>query len=169
MNQSYNNLDLILQVQTRLMESDFDLSSFMDLVVEDMLKLTPATGAVIELQENNEMVYRAATGSVKNYVGLHLPFENSISGLCVKSHEVLRSDDTEKDERVNIEACRKVAARSMVVAPLFHNGKTVGVLKIVSDQPQAFSEEDVKTLQLMAGFVASGLSQQIMKEFKSFF
>lgn len=169
MTNSSQKLDLILQVQTRLMETDFDLASFMDLVVEDMLELTPATGAVIELHEKDEMVYRAATGSIKDYIGLRLPSENSISGLCVKSREVLRSNDTEKDERVNLEACRKVGARSMVVAPLFHDGKTVGVLKIISNQPNAFNEEDVKTLQLMAGFVASGLSQQIMKEFKSFF
>jgi GAF domain-containing protein len=110
------------------------------------------------------MVYRAATGPIEAHLGLRLPMKNSISGLCVQSHDVLYSEDTEQDTRVNKEACRKVAARSLVVAPLFYEGKTVGVLKIIANFPHAFNEDNVKTLELMAGLIGSALAHQIYQE-----
>lgn len=159
--QAFDHLNNIIETQSRLAKADFDLDGFMNLVVEQMMQLTPATGVVVELVEGDEMVYRAATGTVKDHVGLHIKRHGSISGLCVEVQQVLRSDDTEKDVRVNIEACRRVRARSMIVAPLFHEAKAVGVLKILSDQPKGFNEEDVKTLQLMAGLIGSALMHQI--------
>ncbi len=163
-----NYLDALVKVQNCLAQADFDLYSFMDLVVEQMQKLTPATGAIIELVDGDNMVYRAATGTVKPHLGLSLPRANSISGLCVASHQILRSDDTETDSRVNLEACHKVGARSMIVVPLFYNNEAIGVLKTLSDQPAAFSEADVKTLQLMAGYIASGMAKQMLQEFRDF-
>ncbi len=167
MNHSNNTTDYlnqVIEIQSRLGSADFDVESFMQIVVEEMQTLTPATGVVVELIEGNEMVYKAATGSVASHLGLRLDASSSISGLCVRSNKVLRSDDTSKDPRVNAEACQKVGAASLVVAPLVHEGKAVGVLKILSNKTHGFQEKDVKTLQLMAGFIASGLAHQILFE-----
>lgn len=157
-------LEKIVEIQSRLAAANFDLNEFMQLIVKEMQQLTPANGVVIELVEGSEMVYRAGIGSVEKNVGLRLPINNSISGLCVNSQEVLISDDTENDNRVNLAACRKIGARSLVVAPLFHEGKAVGVLKIVSDQANGFKNKDVQTLQLMAGFIGSALAHQMLYE-----
>lgn len=164
-----NNNDIINQIQQKLVDAEFDFAAYMNLVVEQMMIITPATGVIIELAEGDEMVYRAASGSAKNYLGLRLPMKNSITGLCVSSHTVLKCDDTETDPRVNLEACRKVGARSMVVAPLFYNGQAIGVLKIVSDKVANFSDKDIHNLQLMAGVVASGIALQRLQEMRDFF
>lgn len=158
---SRTHLDHIIAIQSRLLQANFDLDEFMDFVVNHLAEITPATGVVIELAEEKDMVYRAATGSIKEFIGLRLPIENSISGLCVLSKEILRADDTELDSRVNKEACQKVGARSLVVAPLFYRGQAVGVLKIISNKAYAFSVTDIQTLQLMCGLVASGIAHQI--------
>ena len=155
------HLDKIIEIQSRLLQANFDLDEFMDFVVYQLENLTPATGVVIELAEEKDMVYRAATGSIKEYIGLRLPIQNSISGLCVLSKQILREDDTEMDSRVNKAACQKVGARSLVVAPLFYRGKAVGVLKIISKNPYAFSVTDIQTLQLMSGLIASGIAHHI--------
>lgn len=154
-------LTQVIRTQARLASADFDLSAFLNLVVQQMQKLTPATGVVVELVEKDEMVYRAATGTVAAYIGLRLKIIGSISGLCVKTRKILHSPDTEKDKRVNVEACRKVKARSLVVAPLFYEGKAVGVLKILSKNSDAFDAIDVQILQIMAGFIGSGLAHQL--------
>jgi len=154
-------LNQIIMTQARLAEASFDLKTFLDLVVHQMQNLTPATGVVIELVDGKDMVYQAATGSVAQYIGLRLPIGNSISGLCVHNHEILQSNDTERDPRVNLAACRKIQARSLVVAPLFHNGNAVGVLKILSKKPKTFGKQHIQTLQLMAGFIGSALAHQI--------
>jgi GAF domain-containing protein len=48
--------------------------------------------------------------------------------------------------------------RSMVVVPLYHRGGPVGVLKVLSTEPAAFSERDARALQLMAGLIAVAMS-----------
>lgn len=156
------HLNKIIDTQARLAEADFDLTAFMELAVERMQILTPATGVVIELLENKDiLVYRAATGTVKKHLGLRLDINNSFSGLCVKSGHILICEDTELDPRVNKEACRLVDARSMIVAPLINNGKAVGALKILSNKTKTFSLKDIQTLRLMAGLIGSALAHQI--------
>lgn len=155
------NLGRIIATQTRLAEAELDLELFLDLVVQQMQQLTPATGAVVELVDGDEMVYRAACGSVASYVGLRLAIGNSLSGLCVRSATVLMSPDTSQDPRVDQATCRKIGVQSMVVAPLLLSGQAVGVLKIMADLPNVFSATDVQTLQLMAGLLGSELGHQV--------
>lgn len=154
----------IIEAQTKLASTDFDLGTFMNTVVEHMQLLTPATGAVVELIEGDDMVYKAASGSVGPYVGIRLKREGSLSGLCVSDREIKISVDTAKDSRVDAAACLKVAAASMICAPLSKKGAVVGVLKVVSNRANAFSETDVHTLRLMAGLVGSALAQQLEAE-----
>src|SRR5690606_23100369 len=103
-----DNLARIIATQTRLAEAELDLDLFLDLVVRQMQELTPASGAAVELVEGDEMVYRAASGSVAPFVGLRLAMGSSLSGLCVRSAMVLMSPDTEQDPRVDQAACRKI-------------------------------------------------------------
>jgi len=164
--QLINQLNQIIMTQSRLAGAVVNLDTFMDLVVEQMQQLTPASGVVVELVDEDEMVYRAAVGTVKSHLGLRLPRSNSISGLCVATREVLYCQDSETDPRVNVQACRLVGARSMVVAPLLHHGNAVGVLKILSPNADGFSQQDIQTLQLMAGFLGSALANQVFHDTK---
>jgi diguanylate cyclase (GGDEF)-like protein/PAS domain S-box-containing protein len=153
-------LNEIITAQYMLAKAELDLDAFIALVVERMTLLTLASGAVVEMVEGDEMVYRAAYGVLVPHVGLRLKMHDSLSGLCIDRHQVLIAQDTETDLRVNRAACRKINARSMVVAPLFHAGQPVGVLKIVGAAPHAFSERDVQTLQLMAGLIGAAIGHQ---------
>lgn len=153
-------LNEIITTQYLLAKAELNLAEFMDLVVTRVARLTPATGVVIEMVEHDEMVYRAATGSLAAHVGLRLKRAASLSGLCVHTREVLNCIDSENDSRVDKAACRKVRARSMVVAPLFHAGEAVGVLKILSDCPASFGERDLQTLQIMAGLLGAAIGHQ---------
>ncbi len=154
--------------QSKFTDPDFDLYSFMDSVVDKVQQLTGATGAAIELVDGNEMVYRATCGTIKEFLGLRLPLDNSMTGLCVQTKSVLRCDDSETDKRVNLEACRKVHAISLLVVPLFNRDKAIGVLKVVSTQPNAFNDEHVKVMEKGAASVASGITYQMMQDFKNF-
>ena len=50
-----------------------------------------------------------------------------------------------------------VGARSMVVVPLAHREATAGVLKVYSGRPRAFSERELRILQMRAGTLGSAL------------
>jgi len=134
-----------------------DLGGVMSLVAERARAFTNAMGAVVELAEGDDMVYRAAAGAVESHLGLHLKRATSLSGLCVREGRVLRCDDSEVDDRVDLEACRKVGLRSMAVVPLRHQDTVVGVLKVMSEGVAAFDDADVNLLGLMSDMIAAAM------------
>ncbi|MBV8508676.1 MAG: GGDEF domain-containing protein [Xanthobacteraceae bacterium] len=154
----------IIRAQTDIAQLGLDLGGVMTFVTERVQQLTGAGGAIVELAEGDEMVYRAASGMAKQQLGLRLQRTGSLSGLCVEQRTVLRCDDSESDVRVDKEACRRVGLRSMVVAPLNHGETTVGVLKIAAVAPNAFSDEHVHILELMCGLIASAMYHAVQYE-----
>lgn len=136
----------------------------MTLVCVRTQSLTRATGATVEMHEGDDMVYRACTGSLATSLGLRLQAATSLSGLCVRTGEVLYCEDSETDARVNREACRKVGARSMICVPLSHQQKNVGVLKMVSTEANAFTEREVNLLRLIAGLLSSSIAQTTSRQ-----
>lgn len=161
-----DRLSAIIDTQQAIANAKNDLVMVNTLVTERTRLLTGADGAVIEMAEGEEMVYRYASGTTAANLGLRLRIESSISGLCVRTGEILRCDDSELDPRVDREACRKVGCRSLIVVPLNHQGTLVGVLKVMSAAPQAFSDQDVHTLRMMAGFIATAMNLAAETEHK---
>lgn len=147
----------IIEIQTEISKLGFDLGEVMALVVERTLTLIGVDGAIIELAEGDEMVYRAASGLAKPHLGLRLKQANSLSGECIRTGKFLRCDDSETDPRVDREACRKVGLRSMSVWPLKHQGATVGVLKAVSAIPNGFKKADEELLSLLTEVVGASM------------
>jgi diguanylate cyclase (GGDEF)-like protein len=152
-----NILVEIIRAQTEIAKLGLDLGEVMSFVADRVRELTGAGGAIVELAEGTDMVYRAASGMAESQLGLRLTRDGSLSGLCVKLGEVLRCDDSDTDDRVNPEACRQVGLRSMLVAPLTHDGTTVGALKIASPKPAAFDESHVRILELMSELIAAAM------------
>lgn len=158
------HLNEIVETQTQLVRSQLNIEVFLEQVVQRMLTVTTATGAVVEMIHENDMVYEAASGSVEQFIGLHLPRIGSLSGLCVDRQEMLIAVDTRTDPRVNYAACEKVGAASMVVAPLLREGEPIGVLKIVSNVVDGFDAADLQTLRLMSGLLGAALGHQLQFE-----
>ncbi|CAJ0848476.1 diguanylate cyclase domain-containing protein [Ralstonia flatus] len=147
----------IVRAQSEIAKLGTDLGAIMALVTERAQHLTCATGAVIELAEGDEMVYRATSGLTETLLGLRLARKGSLSGLCVQTGEILQCTDSETDARVDREACRRVGLRSMVVTPLRHLDTTVGVLKLVAPEVDAFGESDIGVLALMSELIAAAM------------
>jgi diguanylate cyclase (GGDEF)-like protein len=155
---SNQHLLAIIQTQTEIAASDLDLDAVMQLIAERAQELTRASAGLIEIAEGDEMVYRVAAGEATPFLGVRLKMATSLSGLCVTEGQVLRSDDTSTDPRVDAEACRRVNARSMLCVPLAHRGETVGVLKVYSPEAGNFIDGDVETLELLSDLVAAHMS-----------
>ena len=147
----------IIRMQTEIAKVGFDLGYVMRNVVEYTLPLADADGAAIEIAEENEMVYRAASGIASNMLGLRLNKKTSMSGLSVETNTLLTCDDSETDPRVDKIACRKIGVRSMIVMPLEFKGQSVGVLKAMYRQPNGFRDKDVVVMNLLAEMVAASM------------
>ncbi|ACT04840.1 sensor domain-containing diguanylate cyclase [Paenibacillus sp. JDR-2] len=154
-------LEVIMEVQQQMLLSNFDLKLFMQTICDRMCLLTDADGSTIEMLAGDEMVYAAVSGTLQPHLGIRINKNGSLSGLCVTKEDILYSADTQQDDRVNKEATMKVGARSMVCVPLFESTNAVGVLKVISGRPNAFSSRDIETLQLLSLALGSELGKQI--------
>jgi diguanylate cyclase (GGDEF)-like protein len=147
----------IIRLQTEIAKLGLDLSGVVNAVVDRIPTITNAEGAIVEYAEGEEMVYRGAGGITRSLLGTRVKREASLSGLCVRKGQILRSDDTLIDPRVDRGPCELAGIRSMVVAPLMHDGSTVGVVKIVSTATYAFTARDVRVLELMSELIAAAM------------
>jgi diguanylate cyclase len=145
----------VVEAQSEIAAADLDLDAVMALVCRKAEELTGADGAVVELVEGDEMVYRAASGSAADHVGVRLQRSGSLSGMCVAQGHALVCDDAEVDDRVDGVACARIGVVSMLCVPLVHRDGAVGVLKVVSRHRRAFGERDEDTLTLLSGLIAA--------------
>lgn len=147
----------VIRMQTEIARFGLDLGGVMQYVVDHLADLVDADGAAIELAEGDEMVYRAASGIVAGQIGLRLKIASSLSGRAVTLGEVLRCDDTEHDPHVERDACRAIGLRSMLIVPLKHGGRIVGILKALSSQSHRFSQDDADVLGLLSEIIAASM------------
>ena len=147
----------VIQTQTAIAKLGLDINAVMTLVAEQVQLITHAKGAIVELAEEGDMVYRAVSNGANQFLGLRLKMDSSLSGLCIAQNTTLYCKDSETDERVDREACRRVGLRSMAVVPLIHCDEPIGVLKIYSERINAFKESDINLLTLMSELIAAAM------------
>lgn len=123
--------------------------------------LTHADAAVLEIRDGDVMLYWSASGIAEPQLGLRIPVAGSLSGLCLDRRRMLRCDDSEIDDRVNRDACRRVGLRSMLVAPLAFRGEPIGVLKVASALPHAFGAADARALEHLSELVGASMHRAI--------
>ncbi len=159
-------LNRIIGVQHVVSTGGHDSKNVSRVIAEQTRLLTDADGALIELIQDNEIVYHAADGPMEAKLGFRMKIEGSLSGMAASQKKTLISDDTETDDRVNREACRTVGIRSMIVVPLRRGNEVMGVLKAHSSKPHHFSATHVRGLELIAGVLASSWATSVAFEEK---
>jgi N-acetylmuramoyl-L-alanine amidase/putative methionine-R-sulfoxide reductase with GAF domain len=138
----------------------FVLDEVLQLVAERAIAITGADGLGIALAENNEIVLRASAGTMKPDVGARIERDSAFSGACFRTAQIIRCDDTEMDERVNLNACRRLGARSMVAVPLCGRRRVIGLLEAFSAEPFGFNDSDVSSLELLAELILGALKPE---------
>ena len=154
-------LSAVVSTQQEILAAVSDLDKVMSLVVERTPEVTNGAGAVIEIVEGDELVYRAASGAARPHIGLRLPFAGTLSGLAVREKALMTCENTDLDPRVDGPSCRAIGIRSMVIAPLLEGDKAVGALKTFSPRANAFNDLDIYALQLLAGMASGALTQAV--------
>jgi diguanylate cyclase (GGDEF)-like protein len=147
----------IIDIQNEVVQEGLEFERIAFLVARRSQEICKAEGAVIEIREDNDMVYRATSGIADPQLGLRVDFGQSLSGLCVREGKAQICLDSEVDPRVNKEACRKVGLRSMIVIPLVFKEKAIGVLKVMSSKAGGFVERDIAILNILATLVGASL------------
>jgi GAF domain-containing protein len=138
---------------------EMDLEPGISIIAERAQALTGATGAAIALRRGNEIVCRARVGRTAPDIGVRLQTDIGLSAECVRTGEVLLCHDAEANSRVDQASCRHLGVRSVLVAPLRHFRRTLGVFEVLSSTPNAFDHEDVATMQFLSGMMVAAISR----------
>ena len=146
-------------------QEQFVLDEVLQLVAERAVAITGADGLGIALAENNEIVLRASAGTIKPDVGARIRRDSAFSGACFRMAQIIRCDDTETDDRVNLSACRQLGARSMVAVPLCGRRRVIGLLEAFSADPFGFNDSDVSSLGLLAELILGALKPEDEERF----
>jgi diguanylate cyclase (GGDEF)-like protein len=157
-------LDSLAETQNAIATSQFDLDAVLGTVVQEARRLTGADAAVVEIPDGDELEYRAASGTAEQHLGLRVPIAGALSGLALRTGRTLVCGDSETDERVDLDACRRVGARSLVVVPLRHDAHAAGVLEVYSESRAAFHPEQVRVLTLLGDMIGSALARAELLE-----
>ncbi|MGD0509140.1 MAG: GAF domain-containing protein [Terriglobales bacterium] len=144
---------------TLINAGEIDLEPGISIIAEKAQTLTGATGAAIALRRGNEIVCRARTGRTAPDIGVRLQTDSGLSAECVRTGEVLLCHDAESNPRVDWATCRRMGVRSILVAPLRHFRRTLGVFEVLSSAPHAFDNNDVATMQFLSGMMVATISR----------
>jgi TonB family protein len=129
---------------------DLALEVVLNEIVEQACLATGASGAALVLERGGDWICRARAGDNAPELGARLEAEAGLSGACVKTRKVQRCDDAQADPRADMEACRILGVRSVIILPLLRNEELVGVFELFSSEPSAFGERDERTLEALS-------------------
>ncbi|HEX2250018.1 MAG TPA: PAS domain S-box protein [Gemmatimonadales bacterium] len=144
----------VLEVEEAVTTAGLDSETVMRVIAERSQGLTGASGVVIESVEGDDLVPLIHVGTEAPRLSL----SSSLSGLAVRTGELQRCDDTLTDARIGHEAYRDLGVRSILVMPLRDEQRIHGVLKVVSTEPNAFTDRAAKALRLLGGLMGAALS-----------
>jgi putative methionine-R-sulfoxide reductase with GAF domain len=139
--------------------AELDLEPAISAITERAQHLTGATGAAIALRAGDEIVCRARAGRTAPDLGVRLQTDAGISAEAVRSGEIMLCHDAERNPRVDLASCRRLGVRSILVSPLRHYRRTLGVFEVLSSSPGAFDQSDVATMQLLSSMMVAAISR----------
>lgn len=150
-----NLLAAVVQAQLELARIGPDFGELLQQLAARAAGLVQADGAVVELVEEDEIVYRATFGMADPQLGLRMPIRGSLSGLCLSSNSAAICTDSETDPRVNLEACRRVGLRAMTIVPMSFDAQAAGVLKLMWREPRGLDCFETETGMAVASMAAA--------------
>jgi signal transduction histidine kinase/HAMP domain-containing protein len=155
----FNETKEALEQQTAISEilraissSPTDVQPVLDAIAERAARLCDAAAASIYLTEGDTLRHLASKGPSAEPVGhVHtVPIDrDSLSGRALLEHRTIQVRDLQAEGEafpVSSEIARHLGHRSIVVAPLYREGKAFGTILLRRQEVRPFSEREVALL-----------------------
>ncbi len=167
-----DKLRMLLDI-TRKISQSLDLQEVLNLVMDTLDSLLPYDAAGIFVVNCDES--KTAEGdepcvfeaeAVRGYdidelTNLHLKIGEGLIGHVAQTSQPLNSPDV-RENPLYINA--RTATRSEMVAPIISNTEVIGVFDLESDELNAYSEDDLEVLMLLASQVAIIIEKVMLHE-----
>jgi two-component system sensor histidine kinase DegS len=137
------------------------LDTTLDLIMDEAVRLTDASSAIVNLLEEDGNKYR-----VWAFKGIEVPelsdellrIEDSLVGQVIEKGEPATSHDTQNDPRVFKERARLLDVVTTAIAPLKIRDKTLGSIGVHNKRNGCFDDSDVSVLCSLANLAAMAIN-----------
>ena len=143
----------------RALGSSLELDEAFGAFIRELRGLVPFERTAIVLVEDDSANTMATAGKGATEVfppGSAGPIEGSVLGRVLDGHIVVRRD-LEEREFPEDELLLALGLRSELVSPLLLGARTIGMLTLSRDRPDAFSEDEVELVALLGRLVATAV------------
>ena len=168
-----DKLRMLLDITKKISRS-LDLQEVLNLVMDTLDSLIPYDaagifvvkcadkGAVAEGEEPCVFQAEAVRGyDIDELTNLHLKLGEGLIGQVALTSEPITSPDVRKNPNyINARS----ETRSEMVAPIISNTEVIGVFDLESDELNAYSEDDLEVLMLLASQVAIIIEKVMLHE-----
>ncbi len=148
---------LVSGLAPRVRKENERVNQELTLLAERAQIAASASGAAIALLSGDALVCRGRAGTTAPVQGARLDLASGLSGECARTGGLMLCDDTETDDRVDVNSCRALGIRSILVVPLYDKGEVIGIFEVFSPARQAFGHEDIAVLQTMAEMAVTAM------------
>jgi diguanylate cyclase (GGDEF)-like protein/PAS domain S-box-containing protein len=156
-----DRLRRLIAIQREVAAADVDLSEIMDLICTRTQELIGCSGATILVRDGNEFVHRAAGGFVADLREQRLGIDDTFSGWVYRQDRPAICNDTR--QLANPLALQR-GIRAMLAVPLRHADAPVGILSVLSEEPDVFTTEDLEALELLSVVLSASISHASERE-----
>jgi len=143
----------------RALGSSLELDEAFGAFIRELRGLVPFERTAIVLVDGDTATTMATAGRGAGDVfppGNSDPIEGSLLERVLDGKIVVRPDLTERDAPAD-EQLLALGLRSELVAPLLLGARTIGMLSLSRDRPDAFSEDEVELVSLLGRLVATAV------------
>jgi GAF domain-containing protein len=156
----------IVEIQHQILVRKLDLDGAAGFVVENLQRITGASGAAVGLLDHDHLVYRAVSGLAAAEIGSALPKARTLSSAVLSQGTVLRCPNVRVESHIDQGIAQKSGISSFAAVPIFHDDRVAGVLELVFARVGGFTEYDVHTCQMMAGLITEVLARSEDEKWK---
>lgn len=147
-----NRYETIVSTVTRSVHQSLNLKDVLDNAVEAISKnINRADGVAIYLVEGQEAVIKGWRGFNDQYIKRagRIPYPRGLTWKTIIDGSPRYVGDVDKDTVIG-QAGRDLGIKSYLSMPIRFKGKTMGVMIITSFEKNAFDEEELKLLEIVA-------------------
>lgn len=160
--------ELVYQ-RSKLVEISLTLNSTLEpdklpqLIIKLATDILNSEGASILLLDENthDLYFAAATGGDPEELRkIPVPMEGSIAGTIYRTDEALIINEVAKDPRhfQQVDAQTQLQTRSLIGVPMRIRNEIIGVLEALNKRAGDFSEDDIRTLEIIASQAAVAIN-----------
>jgi GAF domain-containing protein len=139
------------------MRDEPKLDRILNDVAARALQATGATSVVIGLGREDAMICCATAGLPFPDLEVRINTELGLTAVAIRRQMSQWCTDTESDSRVDVEVCRQLGVRSIIVVPVCVRDTVVGVIAIFSANPDAFSLGDLNSVKELAQLASEAI------------